>query len=113
MNIDTVYPHVKVFMNKIEKDLVNLGFEILNNENSVTRIYDFIYDGRICFTFIEKTNCFYSHLVDNIDYINYYHTDMRDNTKYRNIIRMAKKIVKTVKLVKIRERKDAFSGDFE
>lgn len=111
MNIDTVYPHVKVFMNKIEKDLLNLGFEILNNENSVTRYYDFSYDCRICFTFVEKTNCFYSHLAD--DNINYYHTDMRDNTKYRNILRMAKKIVKTVKIVKIRERKDAFSGDFE
>lgn len=110
MNIDTVYPHVKVFMNKIEKDLLNLGFEILNNENSVTRYYDFIYDGHICFTFIERTNSFYSHLADNI---NYYHTDMRDNTKYRNILRMAKKIVKTVKIVKIKERKDAFSGDFE
>lgn len=110
MNIDTVYPHVKVFMNKIEKDLLNLGFEILNNENAVTRYYDFIYDGHICFTFVEKTDCFYSHFADNI---NYRHTDMRDNTKYRNILRMAKKIVKTVKIVKIRERKEAFSGDFE
>jgi hypothetical protein len=97
-------------MNKIEKDLVNLGFEILNNENYVTRYYDFSYGGRICFTFVEKTNCFYSHLADNI---NYYHTDMRDNTKYRNILIMAKKIVKTVKMVKIRELKDAFSVDFE
>lgn len=110
MNIDTVYPHVKEFMNKIEKDLVNLGFEILNNSNFVTRYYDFMYDGYVCFTFVEKTNCFYSHFIHNIDY---YHSDMRDNTKYRNILRMAKKLVKTVKIIKIRERKDAFSGDFE
>lgn len=110
MNIDTVYPHVKVFMNKIEKDLLNLGFDILNCETVSTRFYNFIYDGFIYFTFVEKTNSFYCHIDDNIAYN---HIDMRDNTKYRNVLRMAKKIVKIVKIEKIRERKDAFSGDFK
>lgn len=110
MNINTVYPHVKDFMNNIEKDLLNLGFEILDNENTITGFFDFIYDGHICYTFVENTNSFYSHFSDNI---NYDHTDMRYKETYIKVLRSAKKIVKNVKLVKIKERKDAFSGDFE
>ena len=82
----------------------------MNSENSLTRYYDFIYDGHICFTFIEQINSFYSrHLTDNI---NYNHIDMRDNTKYQNILRIAERLVKTVKIEKISERKDAIMEDF-
>lgn len=112
MNINTVYPHVKVFMNNIERYLLNLGFEILDNKNFVTRYFDFIYDGHICYTFVENTNCFYSHYVDSISY---YHTDMRDNKDkiIKTILRQAKAIIKANKLEQIAKRKDALNEDFE